>query len=107
MEHHPDDSGRACAGHSDSAKPLRSWSSCIALLGPACRSRPARGNTGSFLDRLIEPVTANENVDRAHIYYMAGMSNGRAMTYRYARKGRTKLANTGPAATRFTFLYPI
>jgi polyhydroxybutyrate depolymerase len=77
----------------------RTWNA-----GGACCGRAHRDgvNDVGFLDRLIESVVKDEAIDPAHIY-MTGMSNGGAMTYRYACEGRTKLAAIGPVASSFTY----
>lgn len=50
-----------------------------------------------FLDALIVKISADENIDPARIY-LTGISNGAAMSYRYACDGRHAVAAIGSVA---------
>lgn len=71
--------------------------------GPCC-GRAARDGVNDvlFLDRLIETLVRDEGIDKRRVY-IAGMSNGGAMTYRYACDGAFPVAAIGPVAASFTF----
>lgn len=77
----------------------RTWNA-----GGACCGRSHRDaiDDVGFLDHLIETVAHAENIDNSRIY-LAGMSNGGAMTYRYACEGKVRLAAIGLVATSFTY----
>lgn len=77
----------------------RTWNA-----GGECCGRAHRADIDDvgFLDSLIEAVARDENIDRKRVY-LTGMSNGGAMTYRYACEGRHRLAAIGPVATSFTY----
>ena len=77
----------------------RTWNA-----GGACCGRSHRDDVDDvgFLDTLIGAVAQAENIDQKRIY-LTGMSNGGAMTYRYACDGKVRLAAIGPVASSFTF----
>jgi len=77
----------------------RSWNAGGICCGPALRG--AVDDVG-FLDHLIQEISAAENIDPRRVY-LAGMSNGAAMAYRYACEGRVALAAIGPVAGTFSF----
>lgn len=54
-----------------------------------------------FLTALIEKISNDENIDASRVY-MTGMSNGAAMTYRYACEGSYPLAAIAPVAGGFS-----
>jgi polyhydroxybutyrate depolymerase len=80
----------------------RTWNA-----GGACCGRANRTGVDdvAFLDTLIAAVSHAENIDPARIY-ITGMSNGGAMTYRYACEGHTRLAAIAPVAASFTYACP-
>lgn len=80
----------------------RTWNAGGECCGPA--KRKAVDDVG-FLDTLLDTVARDEHIDRRRIY-LAGMSNGGAMTYRYACEGKVALAAIGPVATSFTYACP-
>jgi polyhydroxybutyrate depolymerase len=77
----------------------RSWNAGGTCCGPALRDHV---DDVGFLDAMIDAVARGEAVDRSRIY-LTGMSNGGAMTYRYACEGHIRLAAIGPVATSFTY----
>jgi polyhydroxybutyrate depolymerase len=77
----------------------RTWNAGGPCCGPAHRKEH---NDVGFLDKLIDSLVKAENIDANRIY-MTGMSNGGAMTYRYACEGKHSLAAIGPVAASFTY----
>lgn len=80
----------------------RTWNAGGACCGPAHRDQV---NDVVFLDRLIETVVHDEGLDAKRVY-VTGISNGGAMTYRYACEGVWPVAAIGPVAASFTFSCP-
>ena len=76
-----------------------SWNAGGICCGPALRDNV---DDVGFLTRLIRAVSQTENVDPGRVY-LTGMSNGAAMTYRYACEGTYPIAAIGPVAGSFSF----
>ncbi|HTT07280.1 MAG TPA: PHB depolymerase family esterase [Gammaproteobacteria bacterium] len=76
-----------------------SWNAGGICCGPALREHV---DDLGFLTRLIDAVTRAENIDPRRVY-LTGMSNGAAMTYRYACEGTYPLAAIGPVAGSLSF----
>ncbi len=76
----------------------RSWNA-----GGLCCGRAMRGHVDDvgFLTQLIETVSRAENVDPKRVY-LTGMSNGAAMSYRYACEGTFLIAAIGSVAGSFS-----
>jgi polyhydroxybutyrate depolymerase len=72
----------------------RSWNA-----GGKCCGRAFRDSVDdvAFLTSLIETVARAENIDRRRVY-LTGISNGAAMSYRYACEGRFPVAAIGAVA---------
>lgn len=77
----------------------RTWNAGGACCGPAHKDGV---NDVAFLDRLIDRLVRDENIDKKRVY-VTGMSNGGAMTYRYACEGAFAVAAIGPVASSFTY----
>ncbi len=80
----------------------RSWNALGMCCGPALRE--GIDDVG-FLAHLIEVVARAENIDRRRVY-IAGMSNGAAMAYRYACDAPVAVAAIGPVAGSFSQACP-
>lgn len=80
----------------------RTWNAGGACCGPAHRDRV---DDVAFLNKLIETVAHDEAIDAKRVY-VTGISNGGAMTYRYACEGAWPVAAIGPVAASFTFSCP-
>ena len=80
----------------------RSWNA-----GGACCGGAARDNVDDvgFLTRLIATVVRDENIDPRRVY-LTGMSNGAAMSYRYACEGSFPIAAVGSVSGSFSFSCP-
>lgn len=76
-----------------------SWNAGGICCGPALRKNV---DDLGFLTRLIEAVSKTENIDPGRVY-LAGMSNGAAMAYRYACEGTYPVAAIGPVAGSFSY----
>lgn len=76
----------------------RSWNAGGACCGPASRNHV---DDVAFLDALVAAVSEAENIDARRVY-VAGISNGAAMAYRYACEGRAPLAAVGSVAGAMT-----
>ncbi|MBY0406840.1 MAG: hypothetical protein K2Q01_04055, partial [Rickettsiales bacterium] len=70
--------------------------------GGGCCGSAVQDNTDDigFLTELIETISRTEPVDPARIY-VAGVSNGAAMAYRYACEGKYRLAAIGSVSGSF------
>lgn len=79
-----------------------SWNAGGMCCGPALRENV---DDIGFLTRLINTISRDENIDPARVY-LTGMSNGAAMTYRYACEGTYPIAAIGPVAGTFSFPCP-
>jgi polyhydroxybutyrate depolymerase len=77
----------------------RTWNAGGQCCGPAHRDKV---DDVAFLDRLIDTVVHDEAVDPKRVY-ITGMSNGGAMTYRYACEGHFAIAAIAPVASSFTY----
>lgn len=77
----------------------RTWNAGGACCGPA---HSENIDDVGFLDKLIDTLVHAENIDVKAVY-VAGMSNGGAMTYRYACEGAFPIAAIGPVASSFTY----
>ena len=77
----------------------RSWNA-----GGFCCGTALRDNVDDvgFLTRLIDAVSKAGNIDPQRVY-LTGMSNGAAMTYRYACEGTYPIAAIGPVAGSFSY----
>lgn len=73
----------------------------------SCCGGAARKNVDDlgFLTKLIETIYKSENIDANRIY-LTGMSNGAAMSYRYACEGSYPIAAIGAVAGSFSFACP-
>ncbi|MBU1426170.1 MAG: polyhydroxybutyrate depolymerase [Gammaproteobacteria bacterium] len=80
----------------------RSWNAGGICCGPALRKKV---DDLGFLTRLIDAVSQSENIDAQRVY-IAGMSNGAAMAYRYACEGTYPIAAIGPVAGSFSYPCP-
>ncbi len=69
----------------------RSWNAGGECCGPAQKQKI---NDLAFLTPLIETLVKDENIDPARVY-LAGMSNGAAMAYRYVCEGSFPIAAIG------------
>jgi len=69
----------------------RSWNAGGLCCGPAYRTD---SDDIGFLTRLIETVRGAENIDAKRVY-LAGISNGAALAYRYACEGPYPIAAIG------------
>ena len=76
-----------------------SWNAGGMCCGPALKRNI---DDVGFLDQLIRELAAAENIDPRRIY-LTGMSNGAAMSYRYACEGRQDLAAIGPVAGTLSY----
>jgi polyhydroxybutyrate depolymerase len=79
-----------------------SWNAGGICCGPALHH--AVDDLG-YLTRLIGIVSVAENIDPRRIY-LAGISNGAAMAYRYACQGSYPIAAIGAVAGSFSFACP-
>ncbi len=77
----------------------RTWNAGGACCGPAHKDKV---DDVAFITRLIETLVQDENIDPRRVY-LTGISNGGAMTYRYACEGSFPLAAIGPVAASFTY----
>jgi polyhydroxybutyrate depolymerase len=77
----------------------RTWNAGGACCG---RAHSEGVNDVAFLNRAIDTVVRDENIDMKRVY-VTGMSNGGAMTYRYACEGSFPIAAIGPVASSFTY----
>jgi polyhydroxybutyrate depolymerase len=77
----------------------RAWNA-----GGKCCGRPQRNNIDDvgFLTALIHTVSRAENIDPKRVY-LTGMSNGAAMSYRYACEGTFPIAAIGPVSGSLSF----
>jgi len=77
----------------------RSWNA-----GGNCCGKAHRDDVDDvgFLTRLIETVVRTENIDARRVY-LAGISNGAAMSYRYGCEGTFPIAAIGAVAGSFSF----
>jgi len=80
----------------------RAWNA-----GGKCCGRPERDNIDDvgFLTALIKTVSHAENIDPKRVY-LTGMSNGAAMSYRYACEGTFPIAAIGPVSGSFSYSCP-
>ncbi len=80
----------------------RTWNA-----GGGCCGRAARDSAAdvAFLDRLIGTLVDQGRADPARVY-LAGISNGGAMAYRYACEGGRPVAAIGSVAGAMTFACP-
>jgi polyhydroxybutyrate depolymerase len=76
-----------------------SWNAGGICCGPALRKNI---DDLGFLSRLIDAVSKSENIDPRRVY-LAGMSNGAAMAYRYACEGTYPVAAIGPVSGSFSY----
>jgi polyhydroxybutyrate depolymerase len=76
-----------------------SWNAGGICCGPALRKNI---DDLGFLTRLIKAVSQAENIDPGRVY-ITGMSNGAAMSYRYACEGTYPIAAIGPVAGSFSY----
>lgn len=67
--------------------------------GGGCCGMSGKNNVDDlgFITRLIEEISAAENIDPKRVY-LGGMSNGAAMVYHYACEGTYPVAAFGPVA---------
>lgn len=71
--------------------------------GFCCGDAPAEGvNDMAFLDRLLEELDGQERIDGRRVY-VAGVSNGAIMGYRYACQGGTPVAGVASVAGAMAF----
>jgi polyhydroxybutyrate depolymerase len=77
----------------------RTWNAGGECCGPAHKDKV---DDVAFISRLIETLVRDENID-PHRVYVTGISNGGAMTYRYACEGSYAIAAIGPVAASFTY----
>ncbi len=80
----------------------RSWNA-----GGECCGKANKNNVDDvwFLTQLIEQLATDENISLKNIY-IAGMSNGAAMAYRYACEGEYPVAAIGAVAGSFAYACP-
>lgn len=77
----------------------RTWNAGGACCG---RAHSEGVDDVAFLNRLIDTLVRDEHIDVKRVY-VTGMSNGGAMTYRYACEGAFPIAAIGPVASSFTY----
>lgn len=77
----------------------RSWNAGGMCCGPALRDNV---DDLGFLTALIDTISKSENIDPKRIY-MAGMSNGAVMAYRYACEGSYPIAAIGSVSGTSSF----
>lgn len=80
----------------------RSWNAGGLCCGPAHRDRV---DDVAFLTALIERLSRDEDIDPRRVY-LAGISNGAAMAYRYACEGAFPIAAIGSVAGSLAFACP-
>jgi len=80
----------------------RSWNAGGDCCGPARRGQV---DDVRFLTELIAAVSRSDNIDRRRVY-LAGISNGAAMSYRYACEGGFPVAAVGAVSGSLSMRCP-
>lgn len=77
----------------------RSWNA-----GGICCGKAMKNNVDDlkFITLLIDTISRDENIDPRRIY-LTGMSNGAALSYRYACEGSYPIAAIGPVSGSLSF----
>lgn len=78
----------------------RSWNAGGDCCGPAARDNV---DDVSFITQLIRTISKSENIDGKRVY-LAGMSNGAAMSYRYACEGSYPIAAIGSVSGGLSYV---
>jgi len=77
----------------------RSWNAGSTCCGHAARDKV---DDVAFITDLIKTISHDENINPKRVY-LTGMSNGAAMSYRYACEGTYPIAAIGPISGSFSY----